>query len=94
MMLEAIQKLSARHFPTVSGAEWDGEDPDFSDVLGEAFRSLEDSVLQVAEGTGDGEAEEKAIKMMNEAAQLCKKVLQEIWGWGWTWLDSSLVRFS
>ena len=80
MTLEAIRKLSSRHFPTTSWAEWDGEDPDFGDVLSEAFKSLEDSVLQVAEGS-EGEAGEKAIELMNEAAHICRVSMEEKWGW-------------
>eukprot|EP00435_Cladocopium_sp_Y103_P017391 s552_g4.t1 len=78
--LEAIKKLTTRHFPSLSWAEWDGEDPDFGDVLGETFRSLEDSVLQVAEGT-EGKDAEKAVQLMHEAAQICKEAMEEKWGW-------------
>ena len=49
-------------------------------MLSEAFKSLEDSVLQVAEGS-EGEAGEKAIELMNEAAHICRVSMEEKWGW-------------
>ena len=76
-LLDAIKTLAGRHLPTFSGAEWDGGEPDFSDVLNEVFGHLEHAVLQVAAGGQTEEEEGKATKLMNDAAAACQQVLEE-----------------
>ena len=70
--VEAVKNLVSGHVPS-TGCSWDGECPQFSDLLNEVFVLLEESVMNVAAGSDDATV---AADKMAGAASTCTSVLQ------------------
>ena len=78
-LTEKIVPLVDAHMLSVTAASWDGDDPQFSSILNEAFADLEQKTMDAA--TASTVDHDKCQDALNAAAQRCSGMLKDGFGW-------------